>query len=239
MKIVIIRHAEPDYENNTLTEKGFIEAKALGKHYSASVFDDVYSSPLPRAKSTAEAVIKGEKEIKVRDWLIEFYHPVITPEGERHTNWDFTPSYLNKYPEIIKGDNYLEDYPPFKDVELKKKYDEVIKEFDEVLNKHGYHRNGLFYDVSKSSEETLVFFCHFGMMSVLLSHLLHVPYTLLAQFTVCLPTGVTTLVSEEREKGIASFRMITFGDISHLKEENIKPSFHGRFCEIFDSDDRH
>ena len=31
MKISIIRHAEPDYENTTLTANGFIEADLLGK----------------------------------------------------------------------------------------------------------------------------------------------------------------------------------------------------------------
>lgn len=33
MKILIIRHAEPDYEKNTLTEKGFLEADALGLYH--------------------------------------------------------------------------------------------------------------------------------------------------------------------------------------------------------------
>lgn len=239
MKIVIIRHAEPNYEKNSLTEKGFLEAKILGKYYNSSMFDEVYSSSLPRALLTAEAVIKKEKPINVVDWLIEFYHPVTLEDGSRHTNWDFTPSYIKKHPEILRDPDYLEAYLPFKSEKMKEKYDAVIKEFDAVLAKHGYHRNGMFYDVSKSSKETLVFFCHFGMMSVLLSHLLNIPYTTLAQFTVCLPTGVTTLISEEREKGIAQFRMITYGDISHLTKEKIEPSFHGRFCEIFDSDDRH
>ena len=33
MKITIIRHAEPDYENNTITKKGFKEADILGKYF--------------------------------------------------------------------------------------------------------------------------------------------------------------------------------------------------------------
>ncbi len=33
MKITIIRHGDPDYENNTLTPTGFKEAEALGKHF--------------------------------------------------------------------------------------------------------------------------------------------------------------------------------------------------------------
>ena len=31
MRILIIRHAEPDYKNNTLTEQGFVEAMHLSE----------------------------------------------------------------------------------------------------------------------------------------------------------------------------------------------------------------
>ena len=237
MKIVIVRHADPDYPNNTLTKQGFIEIEALGKYYDASMFDDIYSSPMNRSVLTANAVIKGEKPIQLVDWLIEFHYPFINENGERTSNWDFKPSYINKHPELFTED-YL-DCEFFKSIDLKGKYEVVISEFDKVLEKHGYKRNGKFYDVLDSNEKTIVFFCHFGMMTVLMSHLFNVPYTSLAQHMNCQPTGVTTLVSEEREKGIAQFRLLEFGDVSHLKRENIKPSFAGRFCEIFDSDDRH
>jgi len=55
-----------------------------------------------------------------------------------------------------------------------------------------------------------------------------------------LPTSVTTLVTEERRKGIAYFRMLAFGDISHLYIAGEEPSFSGRFCETYDNfDERH
>ena len=237
MKIVIIRHAEPDYEKNSLTEKGFKEARLLGKRYSASDFDYIYSSPLPRAVLTAEAVMKGEKEIKILPWLEEFYHPYFEEDDTKRVNWDFLPSYINKHKEII-SDKYLE-FDKFQNVHLKEEYEKVIKGLDDLLSQHGYKRNGLFYDVIKGNKDTIVLFCHFGMMSVILSHFFNIPYTLIAQFTVCQPSGVTVLVSEEREKGIAQFRMMKYGDISHLENAKEEASFHGRFCENFEDDTRH
>ena len=238
MKIVIIRHADPDNINNCLTEAGKIEAEALGKHYNASMFDDIYSSTLPRAVLTAQAVIKGEKEIKQVDWLREFFHDVTLEDGKKHLNWDFLPSFLEKHQEFLSP-NYFEDCKEFKDVEMQKHYENVVNEFDKVLEKNGYKRDGHYYKVVDSNQKTIVFFCHFGMMCVLMSHLFNIPYTILTNFTVCQPSGVTTFVTEEREKGIAEFRMLEFGDVSHLKMEGIKPSFSARFCEIFDSEDRH
>ena len=44
MKILIIRHAEPDYENNTLTDKGFVEADYLSERLEHSNITHIYSS---------------------------------------------------------------------------------------------------------------------------------------------------------------------------------------------------
>jgi probable phosphoglycerate mutase len=51
--------------------------------------------------------------------------------------------------------------------------------------------------------------------------------------TCAAPTSVTTLVTEERREGIASFRMSSFGDISHLYVADQEPAFAARFCETF------
>ena len=73
MKILIIRHAEPDYENNTLTKKGFVEAEYLSDKLKHSNITHIYSSPLNRAYLTAKPTAqKINKEIKIYDWLTEF-----------------------------------------------------------------------------------------------------------------------------------------------------------------------
>lgn len=236
MRVVIIRHAEPDYENNTLTEKGFKEAEALGKYYNASMFKSIYCSTLNRAKFTCDAVVKGKKEVHYCEWLEEF-KPQIFENGRRHNSWDYLPSFFDNN-ETIQSKDLFND-PMLKECDAKKEYDRVIKYFDEVLANNGYVRNGNSYKVVKESEDTLLFVCHFGMMSVLLSRLLNIPYTVLAQKTCCYPSGVTLVVSEEREQGIAQFRMLEFSNIEHLRKENIEPSFMARFAEVFSSKERH
>lgn len=54
------------------------------------------------------------------------------------------------------------------------------------------------------------------------------------------PSSVTTLVTEERRQGIASWRMSSFGDVSHLLCAGEQPSFAARFCECYaNADERH
>lgn len=51
MKIIFIRHGDPDYVNDTLTEKGMREAKLLAKRVADwKNITQFYCSPLGRAK---------------------------------------------------------------------------------------------------------------------------------------------------------------------------------------------
>ena len=207
MKIMIIRHGEPDNPNQTLTKKGFEEVKALSEMYKDYPFDEMYSSPLARAKLTAEAVLSpNNKKAIIVDWLKEFYHPVINPKtGEEMFNWDFKPSFFTSQEEFYHPDQYLKS-EIMKSGNVEKEYLKVVEEFDKVLAKNGYVREGKYYRVENANRKTIVFFCHFAMMSVLMSHLMGIPYVLIAQMFACAPTGVTVFNSEEREKGIAQFR---------------------------------
>ena len=234
MKIIFIRHAEPDYENHTLTEKGFREAKYLGEYYKDAHFDAIYSSPLPRAKLTAEAFANGQP-IVVKEYLREFWHPVnIDGDPTRH-NWDFFPEEIERHPEIYTDDFLTSEIG--KSANLKELYDDVIRNFDETLKEHGYERMGGHYKTNRANKDTVVFVCHLGMMSLLMSRLCHIPYTTIAQHFFVAPTGVTIFVSEERQEGHAQFRCREFGNLDHLKRKNEPHSKFGSFAETFDTED--
>ena len=47
---------------------------------------------------------------------------------------------------------------------------------------------------------------------------------------------MTTVVTEERREGTASFRMLAFGDTSHLYAKGEEPAFAARFCETYEEE---
>ena len=118
-------------------------------------------------------------------------------------------------------------------------YRKVTEQFDELLAKHGYVREGGYYCAVKPSHDTVVLFCHFGLECVLLSHLWGVSPVVFWHGACARTTSVTTVVTEERRKGIASFRMLSFGETAHLYVHDETPSFAARFCECYDDDTRH
>ena len=58
MRLVIIRHGDPDYAIDSLTEKGWREAGLLSERISKLDVKEFYVSPLGRAKDTASLTLE-------------------------------------------------------------------------------------------------------------------------------------------------------------------------------------
>ena len=161
----------PDYVNDTLTEKGRVEAALLAKAVPNMELGDCYMSPLGRAMDTAAYSLAATgKEAKVLDWLREFPAKVDINSSE----------FLQRaYPDTVKengrfrgeivlgyGSGKLGRNPriqPFYTVErvrsgaawgfLVSVYDKVAEEFDRLLLEYGYEREGNHYRVVKENEQ--------------------------------------------------------------------------------------
>ena len=243
MRLLFIRHGDPDYEHDTLTEKGHREAELLSRTANDLRLGTVYQSPLGRAQVTASYSLKASGlTAKTYSWLQEFpamvdinqspelqyAYPDCKKEGERFRPrivWDMLPGYWTTHPEYLDPAAWRTS---------------VKKEFLELLAAHGYRKGEHFFHAEKANEETLTFFCHFGITCVLLSVLWDISPFLLWHNLVLAPTSVTELVTEEREQGIAVFRALRLGDTTHLALAHEPPSFAARFCETYaNTDQRH
>ena len=241
MRILLIRHGDPDYEIDGLTEKGKREVALLAKKLAKEKIDKIYSSPLGRARRTAEPTAEAlGLDIEILPFMREFSTKYVRlpylsgPE----IPWDILPSYMNDQP-VVYAPSDWQKTPFIENSEVFAEYKSVCESFDALLARHGYEREGYNYKVTRSSHETIAIFCHFGVMAVVMSHLLNCsPYSLW-QHTCALPSSVTTIYTEERREGIALMRATGFGDISHLYAEGEEPAFAARFCECFGDPDRH
>jgi len=202
--------------------------------------DAVYASPLGRAQKTCLA---SQKEcgfcFETLPWLREFDATAFSPTvHKKRLVWDLMPSFFWKRPLLYDNERWMEDVY-FANTDIKEKYLDVQNGLDELLLRHGYRHQGKAYRVVRSNCDTVVLFCHFGVLCVMMSVITGFSPYVFWQHFCALPTSVTTLVTEEREEGKAMFRCIGFGDLSHLALGNEEPSFAARFCETFDSEERH
>ncbi len=242
MRILIIRHGDPDYEHDTLTEKGHREAQLLAQKLSKEKIDYIFSSPLGRAKDTCAytAMALGMQEkVEIKEWLQEFGTPITLPSGRfRYIPWDMLPEEWVDNEEMYDVKRWhQQDF--YRAGGMEQVFKKVTDSLDELLKEHGYVRDGEIYKVEKGNRDTIAFFCHFGLEMVLLSHLCGISPIPLWHHFVAAPTSVTTLYTEERREGVALFRCAGLGDTGHLYAGGEQPSFAARFCETFDSDERH
>lgn len=173
MKLLMIRHGDPDYSIDSLTEKGWREAKLLAERMARLDVKEFYVSPLGRAKDTASCTLKKMRRTAVElEWLAEFRPQILRPDGEgrRTVSWTGcrrTGRRMKDFTAMNTGMNARF----FRRRMLKEEYERVTTQFDEFLARHGYRREGHFYRVEQENNDTLVFFCHFALGCVLLSHL--------------------------------------------------------------------
>ena len=240
MRLLLIRHGDPNYEIDGLTETGKREAELVAERIAPMEISEYYVSTMGRALETARPTLErsGRKALEC-DWLREFSFRVRRPdcEGLSYVPWDWLPQDMGKNPVLFDREHWFE-HPVFAEKDLKKEYDRVIEEFEKVLAAHGYVRDGLFYRVERANSDTLAFFCHFGVSCVLMSRLMNVSPMVLWHGMAMAPTSVTTIYSEERRPGTALFRASSIGDISHLYFHGQEPSFSARFCEVYGNGER-
>lgn len=258
MRILLVRHGDPDYDTDSLTEQGVQEAEALASRADTLLRPDFcYVSPLGRARQTASYCLKVlGMEAETKDWLQEFparlrpeeapeefsaaYHVKAGPDGklEPRIVWDIYPAYYASHPELKDREGWRHSAIA-RHSDVTACYDRVTAGFDGLLAEHGYIRDGDEYLAVRPNRDRIAMFCHFGVTCVMLSHLMNLSPFVLLQSACILPTGVTEIVTEERQRGIASFRILRMGDLTHLVLSGVEPSFSARFCETFDSDERH
>ena len=240
MKLLIVRHGDPDYAKDSLTEKGWREARYLSERLIKQEIDEFYVSPLGRAKDTASFTLdRLGQTAEVKDWLQEFPARIEEPSrpGEQKIAWDWLPADWTTEERFYQADHWFE-VENMQKGNVKALYDQVAHGLDEILARHGYVREGNYYRTEQGNTDTVALFCHFGVECVMLSHLLHISPMPLWHGACALPSSVTTLVTEERRKGIASFRMLSFGDLSHLYVHGEVPAFAARFCEVYENKDQ-
>lgn len=235
MKLLIIRHGDPDYAADSVTEKGAREVEMLAERLSRLDIHTFYVSPLGRAQRTAAPTLQRlHKDAVTLPWLREFQVPVQDPETDRLRNpWDFKPAYWMQDPRFYDASLWTQT-PVMQTGDVASEAQRVYQGLDDVLARHRYCRKGLYYEATAANTDTIAFVCHFGVECVMLSHLMNISPMPLWHHFCALPSSVTTLVTEEREKGIAVFRCLSFGDLSHLYAHGEEPSFAARFCEVYD-----
>ncbi len=229
MLLYVVRHGDPDYENDSLTETGKLQAEALVKRFTVHGLDRIYTSPLGRAKMTAEPTCRAlgitpqvlewtSENLAFRDLSIE------KPGGGR--TWSFgycrNTDYLEKVKE--KGERWYEVYP-FSECRAKAGFERIRDGSDEFLKSLGYERDGAVYRIVSPSEERVAVFCHYGAGTTWLSHLLSISPPVFWGTFLINHSSVSVIRFPNDREGYISPQCLTLSDCSHILAAGLPVNF--------------
>lgn len=236
MRLIFIRHGDPDYSIDNLTEKGKKEASLLAKRVAKwENITEYYVSPLGRAQATCQYALEGTNRTAItKEWLKEFIEFIPSKGNRFHVPWDYMPDCWTNDSDFLSNSDWYKSKIYNEIPSIKDHADQVISEFDSLLAEYGYIRKNNMYVTDKENDDTtLVFFCHLGVSCLLLAHLTNIAPTLLWHSFYVAPTSLTIGAFEEREPHKAAFRIQVMGDTNHLHDGNEPVSKSGYFTNTF------
>lgn len=193
MLLYYIRHGDPVYDPDSLTEKGRKQAEALSERLSKYDFDEIYSSTSMRARLTAEPTAKKlGKEVKLLDWCNEAlaWQEFTKTTAEQNIYWFYQHEESRKVMATQKTLSLGNDWhkqPYFADTHVAEGLARVRKNTYELLSAHGYDKaaDGDYYVATNPNDKRIALFAHEGFGMAFLSTLTGVPYP-----TFCLHFGL-------------------------------------------------
>lgn len=221
MRIVFVRHGEPDYARDCLTELGRIQAKKAAQRLLGEGIGEIYASPLGRARETAQAAAEVlGLPVKTLDFMEEVRWG--SADGEElyaggHP-WAIADEMARQGMELNRPD--WRDAPWFRTNRVVECVDRVERGIDEWLAGFGYLREGKHYRhaVEEEQHKTVALFSHGGSSCAAMGHILGLPFPYAIALLHLDFTGITVVRLDSRAGIGAIPQLKCSNDTAHLRD---------------------
>lgn len=220
MLLFYVRHGDPIYHPDGLTERGQWQAEALVERMRRCRPDRIFSSSSTRAIQTATPTAEAlGKEIEVLDWCNEGHawddFTIIHEDGRR--SWPFhdpqTRTIFAKDEMRRYGKEWYK-HPAFAATNLSKGWARISGGTDALLLSLGYRHEGNGYIAERPHDDRVAWFAHQATGLAVMSHLLDIPYP---EFCLRFDMGHTGMtVIEFAGDGLVVPRVLQWSNDSHL-----------------------
>ena len=224
MLLYIVRHGDPIYETDTLTERGKLQAEAVGKRMFDAKIDRIFSSPMGRAKETADPACRLlGLEKNIEEWTHEIEDERLTPfpDGKLKSITMLQNTYFRENGNINLS--YEDEYKctGINQSKMKEKVAFIEKSGNEFLERLGYKEENGVYRILRKNEEKVALFCHAAFGRAWISTLLHIPLHIMWSSFKYTHTGVTVIEFANNENGFTAPSCLCYSDVSHLYANNL------------------
>lgn len=222
MLFIYVRHGEPIYNPDSLTELGKKQADMVADFLAIQGVDRIFSSTSNRAIQTAMPTAKRlRKDIIEVDFAHE-RHPwkhltIDEPDGRKwlYQSKEFRELFHTN--EIINLGYQWYKHPLLTHKSYETEMNRIQEESNRFFEKLGYqHLENSRYKVINESNERIAFFAHQGFGFAFLSLLLNIPYPIFCTHFE-LGHAEITMIEFNNEDEYAYPRVLSFSSQGHLR----------------------
>jgi len=215
MRIVFVRHGEPDYARDCLTEAGRAQAAAAAERLAGEGIREIFSSPCGRARETAAfTAARLGLPVAILDYMreITWGGPGIPCDGHPWTLGDRM---------LAEGFDFdaldWREHPYFRGNAATACYGAIAGRFDGFLAERGYLHEGRRFLCRGGGDETIALFSHGGSGACALAHALALPFPYVASVLPYDFTSVIILDFPANEGAHVFPRVELFNDCAHIR----------------------
>ena len=176
MRLIFIRHGDPNYALDCLTELGVRQAEAVSFRLENEQIDKIYSSTMGRAVETATATADrlGLPILERLSFMDERWAPTHTFSFAHPHPWAEADALAEEGLSLFELDPQKTEW--FGDA-ARLAYDQEMRgAFDNWLATLGYKREGQYYRCVKENNDVIALFSHAGSSSRVMAHLMNLPF---------------------------------------------------------------
>ena len=224
MRLLMIRHGEPNYEKDCLTEQGKKQAAAAAVRLEREGITEIFSSPQGRARETASYTAK---RLGLEIQTLPFMHEISWGGPEIPENghpWTLSERMIAEENFDFHAENWRE-HPFYRENKATRCFDEVTEKFDAFLAERGYVHEGSRFLCGEKTEGSIALFSHGGSGACVLAHLLTLPFPYVATVMPYDFTSVIILNFPDRPGQYVFPRLELFNDIAHIQSAGSGPAF--------------
>ena len=219
MRIVFVRHGDPDYRNDCLTPLGRAQAKAAAERLKEEGISEIWSSTCGRALETADYAAKAlGLPVKELDFMREITWG--SRDGSEIFAWGHPWAIANELAKtgVSLTDPLWREHPFYRNNLVTDAVDKVEKGVDRWLASFGYLREGAYYRNSRENEEelTIALFSHGGSSAAAMGRILDLEFPYLCALMHIPFTGITVIRMDRRPGSLALPVLELSGDGKHI-----------------------
>lgn len=218
MLIYFVRHGHPDYEKDSLTEMGNLQAAAAAKRLENAGITEIYSSPQGRAYETARHTADM---LGLEVQTCEFIHELVwgsideNPVYGGGQPWKMVSQMTSEGKSLILRDWQAEEHFSRTKLVFGTRY--VAEGLDQWLQTLGYTREGEFYRVGENTNKIVAMFSHCGSSTAAVAHMLNIPFPQMAAVFQPKYTSVTGIFLSDVPGTLTAPRIQIMNDYRHIE----------------------